>query len=238
MPRFFCDQIANNQVMITGEDAKHITKVLRMKMGESITINDKARMDYECEVAELGETVLLNIQSKHENETEPKVEIVLYQALPKSDKLDFIVQKAVELGVTKIVPMMTKFCIAKADEKSFEKKLVRYNKIAFEAAKQSGRGIIPVVENILNFEQAIQQGKDACSILYYEHGGAQTNVIVKQDVTRVNIYVGSEGGFAGEEVSYAKKRGVQLGTLGKLILRCETAPIVGISLVLNATNHM
>lgn len=238
MPRFFCDQIANNQVIITGEDAKHITKVLRMKIGEAVTVNDKSGMDYECEAAELGEQVLLNIVSKHKNETEPNLEIVLYQALPKSDKFDLIVQKAVELGVTKIVPMTTKFCIAKADVVSFEKKLARYNKIAFEAAKQSGRGIIPIVENILNFEQAIQQGKNECSILYYEHGGERTNQIVKQDVSKVNIYVGSEGGFSEQEVAYAKEQGIQLGTLGKLILRCETAPIVGVSLVLNATNHM
>ncbi|WMJ22190.1 RsmE family RNA methyltransferase [Paludicola sp. MB14-C6] len=238
MPRFFSNQIASNQIIITGEDAKHITKVLRMKMGEAITVNDKAGTDYECEIAEIGEQVILNVLTKHKNETEPNVEIVLYQALPKSDKLDFIVQKAVELGVTKIVPMTTKFCIAKADEKSFEKKLIRYNKIVFEAAKQSGRGIIPLVENILSFEQAIQQGKDECSILYYEHGGEPTACIVNSNTSKVNIYVGSEGGFSEQEVIYAKEHGIRLGTLGKLILRCETAPIVGLSLVLNATNHM
>lgn len=238
MPRFFSEQIANNQIIITGDDAKHITKVLRMKIGEKVVVNNKAGMDYECEVVELGEQVLLNIKSEFKNETEPNVEIVLYQALPKSDKLEFIIQKAVELGAAKIVPMTTKFCIAKADSQTFEKKLLRFNKIALEAAKQSGRGIIPVVENIINFEQAIQRAHGECSILYYERGGVFTNQIVNGNVKKVNIFVGSEGGFSEEEVSYAQEHGIQLATLGRLILRCETAPIVGIGLVLNATNHM
>lgn len=238
MPRFFSNQISQDTAVIQGEDAKHISKVLRMRVGDTLTINDMNGMDYECEILSLGDEVLLSILSKNKNETEPSVEITLYQALPKSDKMEFIIQKAVELGVTRIVPMQSKFCVVKLDEKSFEKKLVRYNKIALEAAKQSGRGIIPIVENILTFENAILQGKDECCILYYEHGGKKTSEIVQTQISKVNIYIGSEGGFSEQEVSYAIQNGVMIGTLGKLILRCETAPIVATSLILNATNNM
>ncbi len=238
MPRFFSNQISSDTAIIQGEDAKHITKVLRMRVGDQLTLNDMDGIDYECEILSLGEEVALSILSKMKNETEPRVEITLYQAVPKSDKMEFIIQKAVELGITRIVPMQTKYCVAKFDEKSFEKKLIRYNKIALEAAKQSGRGIIPTVENILTFESSILQGKDACSILYYEHGGQKTNEMVHNVCSKVNIYIGSEGGFSEEEVGFAIQNGVKIGTLGKLILRCETAPIVATSLILNATNHI
>jgi len=205
---------------------------------EIVVINDKQGTDYECNISSIDDMVELEILSSKPNETEPSVLITLYQALPKADKLEFIIQKAVELGVTRIVPMLSKYCVSRMDENSFEKKLTRYNKIAFEAAKQSGRGIIPQVTNILNFEQAINKCEDGCSILYYEHGGNRTNDIIDTNVNKVNIYIGSEGGFSEKEVSYAVEKGVHIGTLGKLILRCETAPIAALTLVLNSTNNM
>lgn len=245
MPRFFCKNInreINERFHIDAQDSHHITKVLRMQVGNIITVCDTNKTDYECEITSLGENVEVQIISKAVNKTEPNLKITLYQALPKADKLEFIIQKAVELGVTEIVPIQTKFCVAKADEKTFEKKLVRYNKIAFEAAKQCSRGIIPTVSHIISFEQAInnalsESGKDNC-ICYYEGGGKTTHSIIKPDITNISFFIGSEGGFSETEIELVKKSGINTGTLGKLILRCETAPIVALTLILNATENM
>lgn len=238
MPRFFSNNILEDKIIIQGEDAKHITKVLRMRIGERVTICNMNGIDYECEILSLGDTVSLLILSKDKNKTEPSINITLYQALPKSDKMEFIIKKAVELGVTRIVPFQSKFCVTKFDDKLAEKKLLRYNKIAFEAAKQSGRGIIPLVDNVLSFEQAVLECKNQTSILYYEHGGEKTNKIISKNETKVNIFIGSEGGFSEEEVFFAKENNFKIATLGKLILRCETAPIVATTLILTATDNM
>ncbi len=238
MPRFFCDKIYENEAHITGDDAKHISKVLRMREGENLTINDMQGFNYDCEVLELGEVIRLNIISKYKNETEPSVKITLYQCLPKGDKFDFIIQKAVELGVCRIVPVASKFCVAKADKATFDKKLLRYNKIALEAAKQSGRGIIPEVLSIITFRDAVLKAKDTNSIIFYERGGERVCNLVDEDCKEVSMFVGSEGGFSEDEIQFALENGISTATLGKLILRCETAPIVGVTLVLNSTKNM
>ncbi|MFZ2537628.1 MAG: RsmE family RNA methyltransferase [Oscillospiraceae bacterium] len=238
MPRFFCNEIYENEAHIVGDDAKHISKVLRMREGEPLTINDMQGFDYDCEVLELGEVVKLHILRKYKNETEPSVKITLYQCLPKGDKLDFIIQKAVELGVCTIVPVASKFCVAKADKDTFEKKLLRYNKIAFEAAKQSGRGIIPEVLSIISFRDAVLRAKNTNSIIFYEHGGERVCNLVSEDVKEVSMFIGSEGGFCEDEVQLALQNGIAAATLGKLILRCETAPIAGLALVLSSTENM
>lgn len=239
MPRFFCDKenISQDKIIITNEDAHHIERVLRMKVAEEITVCDKQDTDYYCKIADfLDGTVVLDIISAQKNQTEPTVKITLYQALPKSDKLEFIIQKAVELGVTTIVPMQSKFCVAKAD-KDFSKKLVRYNKIAFEAAKQSGRGIIPQVLDIISFDKAVK-AEHKNKILFYEHGGKKTNELISADCDEVAIYIGSEGGFSEQEACFATENSILLASLGKLILRCETAAVVATAVVLNVTNNM
>lgn len=244
MPRFFCNEIYENKAHITGADAKHISKVLRMRVGESVTINDMQGYDYDCEILQLGETVELNILKKYINQTEPTVKITLYQCLPKGDKFDFIIKKAVELGVCTIIPVSSKFCVAKADRNSFDKKLIRYNKIAFEAAKQCGRGIIPEVLKIISFREAVDRAKQNSelsnnkSIIFYEGGGDRICNIIDEDVKELSIFVGSEGGFSQDEVLDAVSNGIIKATLGKLILRCETASISGVTLVLNATKNM
>lgn len=240
MPRFFCDNIINNKPVISGEDAKHISKVLRMRVGDVLTINDMQGFDYECEIEDISDIVSLNVVSKKKNQTEPTVKITLFQCLPKGDKLDFIIQKAVELGAYRIVPVTSKFCVAKADSEGFSKKLQRLNKIALEAAKQSGRGIIPEVLNILTFKEAVEIAKAECkrSLICYEGGGERIFDAVSVDDEQVFIFVGSEGGFSEEEIKLAAENGIIPVTLGKLILRCETAPIASITLVLNKTLNM
>lgn len=238
MPRFFCDNINDNIAIITGDDAKHITKVLRYKVDDEIVISDKNGFDYECDIISIDDDIHLKIKRKFKNETEPSSCIVLYQALPKGDKMDFIIQKAVELGVNKIIPIMTKYCVSKPDDKSFEKKLIRYNKIAKEAAKQSGRGIIPVVENIITYETALKNMKDEVSLLFYEGGGKNISELITTKDEKINIIIGSEGGFSQEEVKLAEDYDIKIATLGKRILRCETAPIVALSLVLFTTGNI
>lgn len=242
MPRFFCDKaalnLAENHAIIEGDDAKHISKVLRMRIGDKVTINDKNGYDFDCEIEEIGESVSLKIISGQENSTEPSVKITLFQCLPKGDKLDFIIQKAVELGVYRIIPVQSSFCVARADSESFGKKLSRLNKIAFEAAKQCGRGIIPQVFNIISFRDAVQMSKNIPSIIFYEGGGERVSTLISQEEKEVNIFVGSEGGFSKEEIELAVENNIHMATLGKLILRCETAPIVGVTIVLNHTQNM
>ncbi len=240
MPRFFSDNIFENKIVIDEEDSKHIRKVLRMRVGDELAVSSSHKIDYQCKISSLdGENVELEIISNKPNETEPTVEVVLYQALPKSDKMDLIMQKAVELGVTRIVPILTKRCVSRPDEKSMNKKIVRYQKIVKEAAKQCGRGIIPIVDEMKTFDQVIKNPDNLEKmIIFYEGGGERINDIVSEDQKSVGIIIGSEGGFDLEEVEKAVDNGVLKATLGKLILRCETAPLTAISILMNVTKNI
>lgn len=240
MPRFFSDNIFENKIVIDEEDSKHIRKVLRMRVGDELTVSSSHKIDYQCKISSLdGENVELEIISNKPNETEPTVEVVLYQALPKSDKMDLIMQKVVELGVTRIVPILTKRCVSRPDEKSMNKKIVRYQKIVKEAAKQCGRGIIPIVDEMKTFDQVIKNPDNLEKmIIFYEGGGERINDIVSEDQKSVGIIIGSEGGFDLEEVEKAVDNGVLKATLGKLILRCETAPLTAISILMNVTKNI
>lgn len=240
MPRFFCEEVIPPRLIIEGEDAKHITKSLRMRVGENVTICCKS-VDYLCEIVSISNVVELLVVSERTNSSEPNTKISLYQALPKSDKLDFIIQKSVELGVSEIVPVLTSHCVSRLSSADFSGKLPRYNKIALEAAKQSGRGIIPVVRNILTYRQAIDEvtsAKECRGVLYYEGGGVKTDSVVHVGDKQVAVFIGSEGGFSDDEVTMATSSSITLCNLGRLILRCETAPIVAMTLVLNATKNM
>lgn len=239
MPRFFTDNISGNTAVISGDDAKHLSKVLRAKIGEKITVSDKAGFDYECEIKEIGENIVLNILSKTENETEPSIKVHLFQALPKSDKMEFIIQKAVELGVTEITPVLTERCVSRPDESKIKKKTIRWNAVAEAAAKQSGRGIIPVVHEMQNFGEALKSAKEyEIPVIFYENGGERINEIIPKTAKTVSIFIGSEGGFSEDEIKKAESMGLKTATLGKRILRCETAPIASLSIIMNITENM
>ena len=239
MPRFFTDNITDNKAVISGDDAKHIVKVLRCRVGEKITICDLLGYDYECEIAELGENVVLNILSKAENKTEPTVKVHLFQALPKSDKMEMIIQKAVELGVCEITPVMTARCVSRPDDSKMSKKIARYNAVAKEAAKQSGRGIIPVVNSVLSYKEALEKMCESDkAIIFYENGGERVNNIIDKDIKSVSVIIGSEGGFEESEVNLAKEKGAFVATLGERILRCETAPLASLAIIMNITENM
>ena len=232
MPRFFTSAIDGDRAILTGEDASHITRSLRLRPGEAVTLCDGSGWDYEGIIASTGEEVTVDIREKRTSSTEPRGKITLYQALPKGDKMEWIIQKSVELGVFRIVPILTSRCVSRPDAKSMEKKVQRFNKIAAEAAKQSGRGILPKVSGLLTLEQAAKDvsGK---GIVFYEKGGARLAELIAPEDTEIGIFVGSEGGFAPEEIGLLEEAGVEPATLGRRILRCETAPICGLSVLLS-----
>ena len=238
MPRFFIDFVPSGDAVITGEDGRHIAKSLRMQPGETITLCNGHGQDYLGEIVEIsGESVRVHIHEIHKSETEPSVRVTLCQGIPKSDKMDFIVQKAVELGVSRIVPTVTARCISRPDAKAAQKKVQRWQKIAREAAKQSGRGAIPQVTDFTPLKRA---AADAAGkrILFYEGGGEPLPKIVQAQDTDLTIYVGPEGGFSEEEVSLIQQTGGYAGTLGPRILRTETAPLAALTAIMLLTGNL
>ncbi len=240
MPRFFSERCDDNYCYINGSDAMHIVKSLRMHIGEELIVCNKNGTDYHCIIESLDlNEVILKVFKKELTLTEPNIRLTLYMALPKSDKMELIIQKCVELGVSRIVPTLTSRCISRPDEKTMSKKIERYQKIAYEAAKQSGRGIIPEISDKLNFKEAIKMAsKDDVSMIFYENGGNDIKSFLKDYPKTISIFVGAEGGFDISEISFAKECGVLPATLGPRILRCETAPITATSIIMYLTQNM
>ena len=239
MPRFFIPELNDQFTTITGESAHHISRSLRMQPGEMITLCDTKGFDYHCKIESVGEEVVVSIVEKQPSQTEPDIQVTLYQALPKGDKFEQIIQKSVELGVTEIVPVLTSRCISRPDQKSMAKKCIRYNKIALEAAKQSGKGIIPQVKDLMTFQQSIDgfSAKEQ-GILFYECGGKRLPEIISNSMKKISVWIGSEGGFEPSEVELAKQKGIQIGSMGKRILRCETAPLCALSIIMYQTENI
>lgn len=240
MPRFFSQVNDENNIVLTGDDARHIGRSLRMKPGEALTVCC-CGMDYNCEIEAITEdSVYLRLIEKRLCAAEPNIEVTLFQAIPKLDKLEHIIQKSVELGVTSIVPVLTRRCVSRPAEKDFTKKLIRLNKIAEEAAKQSGRGIIPQVMPMISLKEACGRMSrlDRSIILYEEQGGVPFSKVDLNGVKSVGLLIGSEGGFDAEEAELASQSGAVRVWLGKRILRCETAPITAMSILMFLTNNM
>lgn len=240
MPRFFTQTISAEGGIISGDDAKHISRVLRMKVGELLTACDTKGYDYDCLIESLSDReVSLRVLEVRPSQSEPDVRVSLYQAMPKGDKLELIIQKAVELGVDSITPVMTRRCVSKPDSKSMAKKLERYNRIALEAAKQSGRGKVPQVCPMLDLPQALDEmAQTSCPILFYENATAPAKQVIDGAGKEIAVLIGSEGGFDESEVELAIKKGCQVLSLGKRILRCETAPLAALSIIMFETGNM
>ncbi len=239
MPRFFDDTFSPAHPYLTGEAARHIGLSLRMRVGESVTVCANAT-DYQCALARITpETIELRILSQAPCAAEPTVRAVLYQALPKADKLEQIVQKAVELGVSEIVPVLTKRCITRLTAKEFEKKRSRYEKIAQAAAMQSGRGVIPRIEALCTLEQAAKQMQqyDVAVVLYEAEGGVRFSQI-KADARQYAVMIGSEGGFDPQEIALLQQYDVTPVWLGRRILRCETAPVAALAVLMHLTGNL
>jgi 16S rRNA (uracil1498-N3)-methyltransferase len=224
-PRFF---INGEQTIITGNDAKHISTVLRMKKGEKAVLCSNDGFEYPAEIISAEQNrIEFKILAKRENDSEPELYIRLFQCVPKGEKLDLIVQKTTELGVSEIIPVISKRCVSRPDKKS--NKTVRLQKIAEQAAKQSGR-------EFTSFSDALKLYKrESLGIIFYENGGIRLNEIVKNkgSFTAADIFIGSEGGFEPAEIEAAKKAGLIPAGLGRLILRTETAPVAAISILMN-----
>lgn len=240
MHRFFVDNLsgASNNIIITGNDVNHIRNVLRLKIGEKIMVSDGSGTDYQCSISEIGsDMITASIEDVFKNAAELPVKITLFQGMPKSDKLELIIQKAVELGVYEIVPVITKRTVVKIDDKKADKKLERYNGIAESAGKQSGRGIIPTVKPFMSFKQALEYAKtlDMNLIPYEEAKGMEYSREVIKDIhgkKSLGIFIGPEGGFAKEEVDMAIEAGAKCITLGNRILRTETAGLAVLSIIM------
>lgn len=239
MPRFFVkpEQINENMITIIGEDAKHITSVLRCKIDEKITVCDGCGNDYDCSIVEIvGNEVNVNIISENISCSEPNTKVTLFQGLPKSDKMELIIQKCVELGVDRIVPVNTARAIVKFDKKDKEsKKLERWQKISEAAAKQSGRGKIPPICPVMTFDEAVKEAKTMDgSIIPYENEQFNNikEFVKKHSGVSIGIFIGPEGGFEEYEITQAINNGILPITLGKRILRTETAGLVSLAILI------
>ena len=233
MQRFFLSDekidCINKAIKIDGNDAAHIIKSLRMKIGEKLVVCDMRKDEFECEISAIDKgSVILKILITKKNDTEPDFRAYLYQALPKGDKMDYIVQKAVELGVYEIIPFVSERCISRPDAESCLKKTVRWRKIAEEAAKQCGRGVIPTVRGVIDYKAALEEIRGGSAFLCYEGDETeQLGDIIKstgnENGTEIKFIIGPEGGFGLNEIKTARRLNVRLAGLGKRILRCETA---------------
>lgn len=242
MYRFFMeDGIASGQdIRISGSDYNHIKNVLRMKKGEEVLISDGQDREYLCEITEFTEEeVVLKICDIMGTSRELSAKITLFQGLPKGDKMEQIIQKTVELGVHRIVPVAMKRCVVKLDDKKASKKVERWNGIALSAAKQSKRGVIPEVSPVMSWKDALRMAAsmDAC-LIPYENAegieGARKLVESMKDKGSIGIFIGPEGGFDEAEISQALEQGGQTLTLGRRILRTETAGMTMLSILMFA----
>jgi len=239
MPRFFISSLAGNEIALTGEDAFHIAKTLRMKAGEALTLCDGAGSDYACVITRVDPAqVVVRVEAVRPTTGEPSLFLTLYQALPKGDKMDTIIQKTVELGVSRIVPVITQRCVSRPDIAALAKKVARWQKIAKEAAQQCGRGIVPQVCNMQNFTDTVLNADADVRLFFYELGGAAVQTLLPAGVKNCAMMIGSEGGFAESEAAFACNNGFFAAGLGPRILRCETAPVVAASVLMHITGNL
>lgn len=238
MSKFFVQrsQILENTIILEGGDVNHIRNVLRMRVGESIEICDGQGMDYDCIVSEYrDQEAILDIVNRYPTDVELSIRLVLYQGLPKKDKMELIIQKAVELGAAEIVPVACSRSIVKLEDgKKEEKKRERWQMIAEGAAKQSGRGFVPVVAPAMGYKEAMKRASSEGRILFpYENANGmiatKKALIEAAKEGTTSIFIGPEGGFAPEEVELAKNSGGQVISLGRRILRTETAGLTILS---------
>ena len=242
MVRFFVapEEMIEDAIILLGENAAH-AKVLRLKAGEQVMVCDGQGNECVCEViAASANQFDLAVISRQKSDTEAKVKVSVYMAFPKADKLEHVIQKATELGAYEIVTFPSARCVSKPDEKSLKKKLERWQKIAASAAEQSGRGRIPEVLVLPSYAAALDRAKESdLAILFYENEHATTLRMALENTKyqSVSLISGPEGGLEEKEVDLASTMGLQVCTLGKRILRCETAPLCGLSAVMYASGE-
>ena len=237
MVRFFVspEEMTGQEIVLTGENAQH-AKVLRLKVNEEVLVCNGAGQEALCRITDTsGGQWILTVESLRESSAEAAVEVSVYLAFPKADKLEHVIQKATELGACEIVAFPSGRCVSKPDEKSLKKKLERWQKIAASAAEQSGRGRIPQVRVLPSLKEALTEAARADkALLFYENEHAVTlkMALTSSPYRTVSLMTGPEGGLEEKEVQQAREAGLQVCTLGKRILRCETAPLCALSAVM------
>lgn len=242
MVRFFvaAQDLLRDEIFLTGENAQH-AKVLRLKAGEQVLLCDGDGQECLCSVGGIsGDSLQLTVNERLKSTSEAKVKVSIYMAFPKADKLEHVIQKATELGAYEIVTFPSARCVSKPDEKSIKKKLERWQKIAASAAEQSGRGRIPQVLVLPSYSAALSRAAEAdLPIMFYENEHATTLRMALEAGTyhSVSLLSGPEGGLETKEVDMAKGAGLRICTLGRRILRCETAPLCGLSAVMYASGE-
>lgn len=238
MPRFFKEFFADAP-FLEGDDAHHIIKSLRIRVGEDLTVCDTKGYDYHCTVTEISDgKVALQINETVKSSTEPSTFVTLYQCLPKGDKMDSVVKQSVELGVGRIVPVLSENCVSRPDPKSLAKKCERWQRIAIEAAGQCGRGILPEVSDCVSLKSVTKELKNFDKAFFcYELGGKPFGGI-DSTTKNVAIIIGPEGGFTKSEAESLEQSGATVTTLGPRILRTETAPLAALASIMLLTDNM
>lgn len=240
MYQFFVEpeNIQGKRIVITGSDVNHIRNVLRMSVGEEISVsNGIDGKEYRCAIEELGDEIICSLHFIKEDNIELPCKVYVFQGLPKADKMEMVIQKTIELGAYEVIPVAMKRCVVKLDEKRASGKIARWNEIAKAAAKQSKRAIIPNVHSILSFRQALEYARELdIKLIPYEmaEGMDYTRGIVEniEPGQSIGFFIGPEGGIDDTELEAAKEEGFRVITLGKRILRTETAGLTLMSILM------
>ena len=237
--RYFLTDVTEDTATVTGSEAVHLCRVMRIKPGDSVVLCDNAGYDYAAVAENVSEKVItFKITEKTKNEAEPAKNLTVYMALPKSDKLEFIVQKACELGAKRLVPFVSEFCVAQKSKKEDSKK-VRLAKISAEAAKQCGRSTPMEIGDTLTLKQLLaEMKKNDINLFFYEHADMPLKEANLADKQSVGVIIGSEGGFSEKECALFAENGAVTRSLGKRILRCETAAVSAITLAMYNMGEM
>lgn len=256
MPRFFIKEPSdgytlNDRIVLSGADAHHIARSLRMRRGDELTVCTQDGVEYDCVLSDLSpERVTLTVRGARRTFAEPEVRVSVFQALPKAAKLEWTIQKCVELGAAEIIPVLSARCVARPDAESAEKKGKRWNTIAEEAAKQSGRGIIPTVSDVISYPEALARmcKSDLYFVCYEDQTtpGADLSALLTASFGKASLhsarsaafFIGPEGGISPEEAALARRSGIPLVSLGPRILRTETAPVCVMSCIMYASGGL
>ena len=237
MVRFFVlpEEMLGDFITLTGENANH-GRVLRLRVGEEVLVCDQHGNECICDITEVSTSqITVAVKQRQASQSEACVKVSVYIAFPKGDKLEHVIQKSTELGVYEIIAFPSARCVSKPDAKSLAKKLERWQKIAESAAEQSGRGYIPRVQVLPSYKDVLKRAKESDkAILFYENEKATTlqSCLNSGEYKTVSIITGPEGGLEPAEVQMAVDAGVAVCTLGKRILRCETAPLCAVSAIM------
>lgn len=241
MPRFFKEDFKENP-FLEGADANHVARSLRMKVGEALTVSDSRGTDFDCVITSVTpDRVELKIKEIKPSESEPSVEVTLCTCLLKGDKFEMVIRHSVELGVTKIVPVLSTNCVSRPDAKSLKSKEQRWQKIANEAAGQCGRGVLPTLLSTIDLSALAKTFNDYDLVLFfYELGGEPLGETLWENdsAKKIAIITGPEGGFTASEAELLANAGAKTISLGKRILRAETAPLAALTGVMLLTDNL